>query len=455
VRYAGLDVLLETRVFYELAPVIKRRGFNALSRFEHHLQVLLAVMQRRGVLLDVDYIRDLSDKLLSERERYALVAMRYGVDKVTSDEQVRAALLGMGEELTELTESGNAFSVAKDVLLPLADLDRDWERNNIREPNLLADAVLRAKRAGKWRESYVDAFLNLRDEGDRLHASIGGLQARTARMSISRPPLQQLPSGDWRIRRALVADPGNLIIAADYSQVEMRVLAGLCQDPTLVEAITSGVDLHDFTAARVFGEDFTKGQRKISKAIGFGKVYGGGKATVSKQTGVSEDDVAPAMAAYDATFPGIKRYGAKLVNSAKYGERVVKTLAGRVLPLDRERLYAATNYMVQSTARDLLAQAIVDIFDAGMGDHLLLPVHDELVAQAPEGDAEEVIREIGRLMESQFFGLPITSDPEVYGPTWGHGYGGCKPDKVTGLCAITNPHPHAYGVAHPREAIAA
>ncbi|AWY06674.1 hypothetical protein SEA_ZETA1847_40 [Microbacterium phage Zeta1847] len=457
VRYAGLDVLLETRIFYELAPVIKRRGFNNLSKFEHHLQVLLAVMQRRGVLLDVDYIDDLSHKLLSERDRFALVAKRYGVENVNSDDQVRAALLGMGEELTELTESGNAFSVAKDVLLPLADLDRDWERNHVREPNPLADAVLRAKRAGKWRESYAQAFLELRDGDDRLHASIGGLQARTARMSISRPPLQQLPSGDWRIRRALIADPGNLIIASDYSQVEMRVLAGLCQDPTLVEAILSGVDLHDFTASRVFGEEFTKAERKVAKAIGFGKVYGGGKATVSKQTGVSEESVAPAMTAYDKTFPGIKRYSNKLVNAAKYGERSVKTVAGRVLPLDRERLYAATNYIVQSTARDVLAQAIVDIFDAGMGDYLNLPIHDELVAQAPVGDAEEVIREIGRLMESEFYGIPITSDPEVYGPTWGHGYGGCKPDKVTGLCAIptATPHPHAYGVAHHREAIAA
>ena len=76
-----------------------------------------------------------------------------------------------------------------------------------------------------------------------------------------------------------------------------------------------------------------------------------------------------------------------------------------------------------ATARDLLAQAIVDLFDKGLGEHLLLPVHDELVAQAPAGDAEEVIREIGQVMSSDFFGVPIESDPEVYGPSWGHGYG--------------------------------
>jgi DNA polymerase-1 len=190
-----------------------------------------------------------------------------------------------------------------------------------------------------------------------------------------------------------------------------------------MEAILSGVDLHDFTARRVFGEGFTKRDRKVAKAIGFGKVYGGGAATVSKQTGVPEADVRPAMMAYDDTFPGIKRYGKRLQSRAEYGKREVITVSGRHLPLDKDRLYAATNYVVQSTARDLLAQAIVDIFDAGLGDHLLLPVHDELIAQAPEADAQEVILEIGRLMDSTFYTLPIVSDPEVYGPSWGHGYG--------------------------------
>lgn len=448
VRYSGLDVLLVSRLFTELVPIIRARGLTALSHFEHHLQALLCTLERRGVRLDVPYTENLAEVLAEEAARFNLVAKRYGVDNVNSDAQVRAAILAMGETLTKRTDGGE-FSTAKEVLLPLADLDRDWERNEAREPNLLADAVLRAKRAGKWRESYVDAFLKLRDEDDRIHPQIGGLQARTARMSISRPPLQQLPSGDWKIRRALIADPGKTIIAADYSQVEMRVLAGLCQDPTLVEAILSGTDLHDFTARRVFGEGFTKQDRKVSKAIGFGKVYGGGAKTVAEQTGLREDDVRPAMTAYDKTFPGIKRYGAKLQRAAKYGDRAVTTLSKRRLPLDAERLYAATNYMVQSTARDLLAQAIVDIFEAGLGELLLLPVHDELVAQADTPDAEDAIHDIGRLMASTFYSLPIIADPDVYGASWGHGYG-CRVDKSTGMCVNADPlHPRQFGVSHP------
>lgn len=423
VLYAGLDVILGNRLFFELAPLVKDLGLSDLSTFEHHFQSLVALMERRGVRLDVPYTERLRDELAAEGETYRKVAAQYGVDNVNSTTQVIESLQAMGEVLTEKTESGNSLAVGKEVLLPLADLDKDWERLEVREPNPLADAVVRAKRAKDWGGKYAQAFLDLRDPDDRVHAKIGTLQARTARMSISRPPLQQLPSGDWKVRRAFLADPGQLVIASDYSQVEMRVLAALCQDPTLVEAILSGTDLHDFTAAKVFGPDFSKAQRKIAKAIGFGKVYGGGATTVSKQTGQPIDNVRPAMAAYDSTFPGIKRYGQKLQRRALYGKREVVTVSGRHLPLDKDRLYAATNYVVQSTARDLLAQATVDLFDAGLGDHILLPIHDEFVGQAPERDAEEVVREIGRVMNSTFYGIPIISDPEVYGPSWGHGYG--------------------------------
>ena len=421
VLYAGLDPILSVRLFGELAPLIKDLGLSGLSKFEHHLSSLLALMQRKGLRLDVDYTEHLVEDLTAEAEHFAAVAARYGVANVNSTAQVAAALQAMGETLTERTKTG--WKVDKEVLLPIADLDRDWKRIEARDANPLADAVLRSKRASKWTGSYAQAFLDLRDANDRVHPSIGGLQARTARMSISRPPLQQLPSGDWKVRRAIIADPGNLVIAADYQAVEMRVLAALADEQTMKEAIAAGLDLHGFTAERIYGAGFTKRQRGISKGVGFGKVYGGGAETLSRQTGAPIEQVREAIAAYDRVFPGIKRYAKRLQSRAEYGKKEVVTVSGRHLPLDRDRLYSATNYVVQSTARDLLAQAIVDVFDAGLGDHLLLPVHDELIAQAPEADAEEVIREIGRVMESTFYGVRIESDPEVYGRSWGHGYG--------------------------------
>jgi DNA polymerase I len=422
VRYAGLDVIYGRRLFDEMGPTVKDLGLRELSKFEHHLAALLAIMQRRGFLIDVPYTTGLVGDLLEESERYRAVAARYGVANVNSTAQVAAALEGMGETLRERTPSG-AWKVDKEVLMPYADLGREWERLEAREPNPLADAILRAKRAAKWSSSYAQAFLDLRDSADRVHPSIGGLAARTARMSISRPPLQQLPSKEWKVRRCVIADPGMLIGGVDYQAVEMRVLAALADEETMKEAIASGVDLHGFTAERVFGPGFTKFERGIAKSVGFGKVYGGGAATIARQTGAPMDKVKEAISAYDATFPGIKRYGGRLQRRAEYGKKEVITPSGRHLPLDRDRLYAATNYVVQSTSRDILAQAIVDLHDAGLGEHLLLPVHDELIFQAPKADAEDVAREIARIMESDFYGVRIEADAETYGRSWGSGYG--------------------------------
>jgi DNA polymerase-1 len=427
VRYAGLDVILGHRLFTELAPMIRDLGLNGLSQFEHHLSSLLAIMQRKGMKLDMQYIDQLDGKLEQQHLDNLAIAARYGVENINSTAQIAEALQGMGEELTERTPSG-AVKVDKAVLEPLADVERSGERIGAREPNPLAQAVMLGKRAEKWREAYVGAFRNLADANHRLHPSIGGLQARTARMSVSRPPLQQLPSSDWMIRRAIVADPGHMMISADYDQVELRVLAALADVRGMKEAIHAGEDLHGYTATLVYGKDYTKFHRKLMKGVGFGKVYGGGAATLARQTGAPFDQVKQAVAEYDRVYPEIKRYGTRLQRKAEYGRREVVTVTGRHLPLDRDRLYASTNYMVQSTARDVIAQAIVEMFDAGLGDYLLLPVHDEVLASAPREDADDVAREIGKVMSRDFYGVPLTATGEVTGRSWGSAYK-CPPEE--------------------------
>lgn len=423
VLYAGLDVIYVSRLLSELSVLIKGNNLSALAHWEHAVQMTLTRQQRRGLLVDTVYTPRLAAELAEEAERYRSVAKAYGVDNVNSVAQVREALLAMGETLTEKTASGN-LSVGKGVLLPMADLDaREWERLGVRAPNPLADAVVRAKRASKWGETYVQAFMDLRDENDRIHPFIKSLAARTARMSVSTPPLQQLPSSDYTIRRAIIADPGNVIVAADYKSMELRVLAALAGVVEMKRAIVEGRDLHDFTASLIYGEGFTPNNRRIAKGAGLGKVFGGGPTGLAKQLGVPYEQVKFATDRYDAVYPEVNAYSQSLQRKASYGKREVVTPFGRHLPLDRDRAYACVNYAVQSTARDLIAKALLDIEKAGLGDHVLLPVHDEIIAQAPEADAEEVIREIGRLMESTFMGVRIESDPEVYGPSWGHGYG--------------------------------
>jgi DNA polymerase-1 len=410
-------------VFEVLRDLCKQAGFQSLVDFEHRLQWVVCLMQRKGMRLDVAYTERLRERLQAESVEFSKVATRYGITSINSTAQVATALTAMGETLSETTPSG-AAKVDKAVLLPLADLDRDWKRIGAREPNPLADAILRAKRAEKWDTAYAQAFLDLKDADDRLHPWIGTLQARTARMSVSRPPLQQLPSSDWMVRRCFVADPGQTMISIDYSQIEMRVLAGLAGDKQMINAIKSGTDLHDFTAGMLFGDDFTSKQRKIAKGVAFGKVYGGGAETLSRQTGADIASVRQAIKAYDQTYLGIARYSRSLQSRAEHGAKEVVTPSGRHLPLDRDRLYAATNYIVQSTARDVLAQAIVNMHEVGLGEHFLLPIHDEVLGQAPIGEADDVVREMKKVMEQyEFMGVPLIADGEVIGSTWAMGYG--------------------------------
>jgi len=430
VTYAGLDVVYAARLLRELSILIRTNGLSDLAKLEHRVQLLTTAQQKRGLLVDVEYTEKLMDELETEARDYAALAATYGVDNINSTKQVIAGLEGMGEEWAAKTASGNP-AVGKEVLLPMADLDAQWNRLEVRTPNPLADAIIRSKRASKWGESYVRTFLDDRDENDRIHPFIKSLAARTARMSISNPPLQQLPSSDWTIRRCIVADPGQLIVSADYSAVEMRVLAALANVAGLKRLIAEGADLHTATAILVYGEATwnaasakeQKRMRSLMKIIGFGKVYGGGPTGLARQSGLPYADVKNAADGYDSAYPEINAYGRQLQRQAAYGGGAVYTPIGRRLPLDRDRAYAATNYVVQSTARDVLAEALIRIDDAGLSDHVLLPVHDELVCQFPAADAEEGIRQIGLLMETTINGVHIASEPEVYGPTWGHGYG--------------------------------
>ncbi|MEW2302596.1 DNA polymerase [Streptomyces sp. NPDC006655] len=421
--YAGLDVIYTSR----LEPALRREMARldvraALEPYEHELAYICAYMMRTGFLLDQEYTQGLADKLSGEELRYRATAERYGVANVNSTAQIAEALCGMGESLTERTASG-ALKVDKAVLLDLADLDRDWKRVGARTPNPLADAVIRAKRAGKWRSTYADTFLESMDANGRIHPFIGSLVARTARMSITRPALQTLPSGDWMIRRALLAEPGHVIISTDFTAVEMRVLASLANVRRMREAIASGEDLHDFTARQVWGPGFTKQHRKIGKGIGFSKVYGGGAATTARQTGADENDVRRAMAEYDRVYPEIKRWSYKLQREARWNSWVGVSETGRRLPVDRNRAYAIVNYVVQSTARDCLGNALITAKESGLLDYMRLPIHDEILASAPRAEAKEIAKEFERCMTFSLGGVPIEAEAEIGGNSWGSLYG--------------------------------
>jgi DNA polymerase-1 len=421
--YAGLDVILGSRIAPVLVAELDRLGVrDALRQYEHEIARLCTVMQRKGMVLDVEFTRELDATLAAEAEEFAGVAARYGVENVNSTKMIAEALQGMGEELREKTASG-AVKVDKAVLLRLADRDLQWNPLGVRTPNPLAMAVLRSKRAGKWRTAYAATFLETVDSDGRVHPFINSLQARTGRMSITRPALQTLPSSDQMIRRCLLADEGHVMVSTDFAAVEMRVLAALADVKRMKEAIRAGEDLHDFTARLVFGPNFTKAHRKLAKGIGFGKVYGGGAATIQRQTGAPMAEVQQALAAYDRVYPEIKRASSRWQREAFQTGMVHVSATGRRLPLDRDRTYAVVNYACQSAARDVLGQAMLNMEEAGLLDYMRLPIHDEVLASVPAADASEIAAAIERCMTFDLFDVPIAAEAEIGLRSWGSLYG--------------------------------
>ncbi|AZQ70277.1 DNA polymerase [Streptomyces luteoverticillatus] len=424
--YAGLDVLLTARLLYALNGVHAELGIRpTLLEYEHRIAFICAHMQRTGLLCDVEYTKALSDRLHAQAEEFEHKARRYGVESINSPKQVADALLGMGETLTERT-AGGALRVDKAVLLALADLNTSWERLGARTPNPLADAVIRSKRAGKWKSAYADTFLQTLDAEGRVHPFIHSLAARTGRMSITRPALQTLPGRDVMIRRAILADEGHVMISCDFDAVEMRVMAALADVRRMKAAILAGEDLHSYTRSLVYGDapDPDGRLRALCKGIGFGKIFGGGASGVARMTGADEGAVRSAMRTYDHVFPEIKRASNTWQREAMANGMITTTVTGRRLPLDRDRTYAVVNYQVQSAARDCLGQALCDMQDAGVLDYLRLPVHDEVLVSAPAEDAQDIARAVEKAMNFDLYGVPITASADIGKRSWGSLKGG-------------------------------
>lgn len=407
VQYAGVDVMITARLFPKLRDEIKRQTMDHLVKYEHQILCLVADMERRGVRFDEQYARKLSAEMLAEAEKNIEIAQSFGVENYNSTRSVASALKTLGVRLVETTPTGE-IKVDTTILNAIADDDRNVKAQ------ALAKAVITAKNMDKWRASYVEACLSLMDENGRVHPKINSLQARTGRMSISNPPLQQLPSGGDAIRRMFLAEPGCSMASIDFSGVELRVLAALSQDPVMLNVFRDGGDLHQTTA------DSTGVSRKVAKTVNFGKVYGAGPNTLARQSGLSVEEAQKVCDLFDSTYLGVTAYAHQLASPIKKGHRnFVVTHTGRKLPVDSERPYAALNYCIQSTARDVLGKSMIKVYEAGLWEYAVLPIHDELLFSFPNDNAEELCREAGVVMESVLKDVHISTEPDLGGESWG------------------------------------
>ena len=404
--YAGMDTIFTSRVCSKLAPLIPSVS-NDLIPYEHKIAEICSYIDRRGFQLDEQYTQSLSDRWLREQELWeALALTKYGVESVNSAEDVAEALQEMG--VTGIPRSPNTGKRL---------VDKELLGRLIEEGNMLAALVSEAKKLGKWRSTWVQKFLDTRDADGRCHTFINPLQARTSRMSITGIPAQTLPASDSLVRRCFVAESGHSITSVDYQTQELRVLAALSGDPTMIKAFESNDDLHQITA------DASGVSRKVGKMANFLTVYGGGPTKLAEQAHIDIDTATKVLDGFARTYPGVSRYSKKLTSIAK-DVGYVTTSVGRRLPVDRSRSYSALNYMIQSTSRDVTCRALIRLHEAGFTPYIRLPIHDEIVASIPTEHAEWGANKIAELMAEQMGPVLIGTEPEVGKRSWGSLYGG-------------------------------
>ncbi len=298
--------------------------------------------------------------------------------------------------------------------------------------------VIEYRELAKLKSTYVDSLPKLiHPETKRLHTSFSQTNASTGRLSSSDPNLQNIPIRTElgrQIRAAFVADKGKILISADYSQVELRIMAHFSQDPVLLDAFRSGQDIHSRTAQEVFGVGplgQTPEHRRAAKAINFGIIYGLSAFGLAQQINVPQKEAAQFIAAYFARYQGVKTYLDNiLVETRKTG--VAKTLFGRIRPIPeitspqvQLRNFAertALNSPLQGTAADLIKLAMIKIdhrlreekFEARM----ILQVHDELLFESPPDEQEELETLVRKEME-QVYRLAVPLVVEICaGPNW-------------------------------------
>ncbi|HET6279164.1 MAG TPA: DNA polymerase, partial [Candidatus Polarisedimenticolia bacterium] len=283
----------------------------------------------------------------------------------------------------------------------------------------------------KLKSTYVDALPQLiNPRTGRVHTSFNQAVAATGRLSSSDPNLQNIPIRSdlgRQIRRAFVPAPGHTLLSADYSQIELRVLAHLCRDPDLIDAFAKGEDIHSRTAAELFGvmpDLVTSEMRRRAKAVNFGIIYGMGPQRLARDQGVTIKEATGFIKRYFERFPLVKGYMDDTVAAAERDGRV-RTLFGRIRYFpeihgaDRnarqQAIRAAVNTTIQGTAADLIKKAMVVLADrlgaSRLGSAVVLQVHDELVLEVPLGEEAQTARLLSRVMEEVHpLSVPLTVD---------------------------------------------
>lgn len=389
VRYATNDVVALAHMVPRLQQRVEELGMAHLVDWEHEVLAACNYMMDVGLRVDDAAVEK---KKQEQRDIHALAlkdAQAWGVSALGSP-LVAELIAADGVKLPKTTQGKPSVKGLQEGVHPLGDI------------------VLRGKHAKKLISSYLDKL-----EGT-VHPQIRTLAAVTARMSVSEPPLQQLPSSDAYIRDCIVARPGHTLVSIDYSSQELRMLAVYCGVGALQKQLAEGRDLHQITA------DSAGVPRKVGKMANFLAVYGGGPAALASQAGISYPQAKRVIDSLGKQWPEYKVFSERAQKQAEYRGFVV-TKTGRRIPLKTQH-YRAVNYLVQSASRDVTAAAILRVWRSSWGQYMRLPVHDEVLFEVPTGLVEQFTKEVPRLMEATIEGVHFPVDVDIHGDRWGNTY---------------------------------
>jgi DNA polymerase-1 len=402
------------------------------DELEQPLIPVLVAIERAGVRVDTATLASQSGRVEQELSRlasriYELSGEEFNINSPKKLSEILFDRLGMRTETIRRTTKTKAQSTAFEVLEELA-LTHE-----------LPKLILEWRGLQKLKGTYIDALpALLHPATGRVHTCFNQAVAATGRLSSSDPNLQNIPIRTdigREIRRAFVAERGNVLISADYSQIELRVMAHLAREQTLVDAFREGEDIHDRTALKIFGTTSGLGAhelRRRAKIVNYALLYGKQAFTLAKDIGVTRPEAQAFIDAYFAGFPAVRTFIDNLLVEAR-DTGVVKTMFGRrrLVPDVNTRNFQmrgeaerkAVNFPIQGTAADILKRAMIDVHRAlptiaGGRARMILTVHDELLFETPKEAAEETAAAVRELMEKAVtLDVPLEVDVGI-GENW-------------------------------------
>jgi DNA polymerase-1 len=418
---------------HALVPVlqaeIEKSGVERVYRdIDLPLAPVLFRMEQAGVRIDTAVLDGLSKRFAIELERvgeriFSLAGRRFNINSPKQLGEVLFTHLGL--PAPAIRGKGKAVSTAQDVLEQLAG------QNEV--PRL----VLEFRHLSKLKSNYIDALPLLADSNSRVHTTFQAAATATGRLSSVNPNLQNIPIRTElgrEIRAAFTAAPGTQLLSADYSQIELRLLAHFSGDPLLVKAYAENIDIHAMTASEVFGvpiENMDKETRNRAKAVNFGIVYGISPFGLAAQLGISQQEARAYIDRYFARYQGVRAFIEKTLEATRR-EGSVRTLFGRMRPIPdiesrnpNQRGFAertAINTPLQGTAADLIKLAMIaidrELTEQGLQTRMVLQVHDELLFEVPTDETAA----IETLVRTQMEGVVALSVPLVadlgFGANW-------------------------------------